>query len=358
MVRSDSTLDATRIFEWIVVATAIVSLAVHVLLDADSGNAVYLLYLALTALSAYFGVGLPSATGSVPLGFIFVLAALFVEGQHFTLFHGLSLQMHSGITSSVAATMRPVLNVSPSEDPIEHRNPVAAQCLKSAMIIPLDGPNGLVGTLNLYAARHMAFHHSQLSLLLSIASKLAISIENSAKFQQAETRALVDFLTGLPNAGALFLHMQNELARCARTDTTLGLIVFDLDGFKGINDQFGHLTGNRLLQLVAQGLRENCREYDFVARMGGDEFVMVLPGVTPEAVDHRLRRLRNYVERCGMELCGNCALSLSGGAAYFPEDGRTAEELIACADKRMYGEKKDRKQAGKDVPPAAREATA
>ncbi|MGQ9916807.1 MAG: diguanylate cyclase domain-containing protein [Bryobacteraceae bacterium] len=286
------------------------------------------------------------------------LEAAFVEGQHFTLFHGLSLQMHAGITSSVAATMRPVLNVSPSEDPIAHRNPVAAQSLKSAMIIPLDGPNGLVGTLNLYAARHMAFNHSQLSLLLSIAGKLAISIENSAKFQQAETRASVDFLTGLPNAGALFLHLQNELARCARTDTTLGLIVFDLDGFKGINDQFGHLTGNRLLQLVAQGLRENCREYDFVARMGGDEFVMVLPGVTPEAVDHRLRRLRNYVERCGMELCGNCALSLSGGAAYFPEDGRTAEELLARADKRMYGEKKDRKQAGKDVPPAAREATA
>jgi len=286
------------------------------------------------------------------------LEAAFVEGQHFTLFHGLALQMRSGITSNVAATMRPVLNVSPTEDPIAHRNPVAAQSLKSAMIIPLDGPNGLVGTLNLYSGRHMAFHHSQLSLLMSIASKLAVSVENSAKFQQAETRASVDFLTGLPNAGALFLHLQNELARCARTDTTLGLVVFDLDGFKSINDQFGHLTGNRLLQLVAQGLRENCREYDFVARMGGDEFVMVLPGVTAEAMEHRLRRLRNYVERCGMELCGICTLSLSGGAAYFPEDGRTAEELLARADKRMYGEKKDRKQAGRDVPPAASEATA
>ncbi|MEJ5366951.1 MAG: diguanylate cyclase [Bryobacteraceae bacterium] len=287
------------------------------------------------------------------------LEAAFVEGQHFSLFHGLALQPRSGITSNVAATMRPVLNVSPTEDPIAHRNPVAAQSLKSAMIIPLDGPNGLVGTLNLYSGRHMAFHHAQLSLLMSIASKLAVSVENSAKFQQAETRASVDFLTGLPNAGALFLHLQNELARCARTETTLGLIVFDLDGFKGINDQFGHLTGNRLLQLVAQGLRENCREYDFVARMGGDEFVMVLPGVTAEAVEHRLRRLRNYVERCGMELCGNCALSLSGGAAFFPQDGRTAEELLARADKRMYGEKKDRKQAGRDVPPAAsREATA
>lgn len=287
------------------------------------------------------------------------LEAAFIEGEHFTLFHNLSLQRGSGITAGVAASMRPVINVSPTEDPIEHRNPVSARSLKSAMIIPLDGPNGLVGTLNLYSGRHMAFQHSHLSLLMSIASKLAVSVENSARFQQAEARASVDFLTGLPNAGALFLHLQNELARCARTETKLGLMVFDLDGFKSVNDQFGHLTGNRLLQMVAQGLRDNCREYDFVARMGGDEFVMVLPGVTSEAIETRLNRLRRFVEVCGVELCGSCCLSLSGGAAFFPEDGRTAEELLARADKRMYEEKHVRKHVARDVPPpAAREASA
>jgi len=286
------------------------------------------------------------------------LEANFVEGQHFTLFHNLSLPMSVGVTGHVATTLRPVINVPPTADPIAHRNPVAAEALKSAMIIPLDGPNGLVGTLNLYSCRHLAFRHSQLSLLMSIASKLAVTVENSAKFQQAETRASVDFLTGLPNAGALFLHLQNELARCARTETSLGLLVFDLDGFKNVNDQYGHLTGNRLLQLVAQGLRENCREYDFVARMGGDEFVMVLPGVTHDAVSLRLQRLRSYVERIGIELCGANCVSVSGGAAFFPQDGRTAEELLARADKRMYGEKHDRKHARGDVPPTAREATA
>ncbi len=286
------------------------------------------------------------------------LEASFVEGQHFTLFHNLSLQLTSGITGHVAATLRPALNAPPTEDPIAHRNPVAASSLKSAMIIPLDGPNGLVGTLNLYSTRHLAFSSAQLSLLTSIASKLAVTVENSAKFQQAETRASVDFLTGLPNAGALFLHLQNELARCARTGTELGLLVFDLDGFKGVNDQYGHLTGNRLLQLVAQGLRENCREYDFVARMGGDEFVMVLPGVTEEAVGHRLQRMRSYVERVGIELCGTMCVSVSGGAAFFPHDGHTAEELLARADKHMYDEKNQRKQAGKEAPPKAREATA
>jgi diguanylate cyclase (GGDEF)-like protein/putative nucleotidyltransferase with HDIG domain len=286
------------------------------------------------------------------------LKASFIEGQNYTLFHGLTLRMNTGVTGRVASTLRPALNAVPIEDPIAHRNPVAAAALKSALIIPLDGPGGLVGTLNLYSTRQEAFTHAHLSLLLAISSKLAVSVENSARFQQAESRASVDFLTGLPNAGALFLHLQNELARCARTDSGLGLLVCDLDGFKGVNDQFGHLTGNRLLQLVAQGLKENCREYDFVARMGGDEFVLVLPGATEDAVATRLQRLRAYVERCGIELCGEKVVSLSGGAAFFPRDGQTAEELLARADSKMYGEKKERKQAARGQPSAVREASA
>ncbi|MGC8761729.1 MAG: bifunctional diguanylate cyclase/phosphohydrolase [Bryobacteraceae bacterium] len=286
------------------------------------------------------------------------LKASFIEGQNYTLFHGLTLRMNTGLTGAVASTLRPALNALPTEDPIAHRNPVAAATLKSALVIPLDGPGGLVGTLNLYSTHQDAFNHAHLSLLLAISSKLAVSVENSARFQQAETRASVDFLTGLPNAGALFLHLQNELARCARTEGTLGLLVCDLDGFKGVNDQFGHLTGNRLLQLVAQSLKENCREYDFVARMGGDEFVLVLPGVTEEAVATRLQRLRSYVECCGIELCGDRVVSLSGGAAFYPRDGQTAEELLARADSKMYGEKRDRKRILGVQPPTAREASA
>lgn len=285
------------------------------------------------------------------------LQASFIEGLNYRLFHGLTVPMKTGLTGMAAATLRPALNAPPAGDPIAQRNPVAAAALQSALVIPLDGPAGLVGTLNLYSTRQEAFTHAHLSLLLAISPQLAASVENSARLQRAESRARIDFLTGLPNAGALFLHLQNELARCARTETGLGLLVFDLDGFKSVNDEFGHLTGNRLLQLVAQGLKENCREYDFVARMGGDEFVMVLPGVTPEAVAARLQRLRSRVECCGIELCGKKVVSLSGGAAFFPQDGQTAEELLARADSRMYSEKKEHKQATR-ARAAARRASA
>jgi diguanylate cyclase (GGDEF)-like protein len=180
-------------------------------------------------------------------------------------------------------------------------------------------------------------------LILAIAPKLALTVENSMRFREAQNQATFDFLTGLPNAGSLFLHLQNELARCARTNTPLAVLVCDLDGFKQVNDRFGHLTGNKLLQQVALCLKEHCREYDFVARMGGDEFVLVLPGATEEAVNLRRRRLCQLVESAGLELCGDTLISLSMGAAYYPQGGRSAEEMLAHADGRMYDDKAARK---------------
>src|SRR5438552_6266132 len=112
---------------------------------------------------------------------------------------------------------------------------------------------------------------------------MALSIENALKYQQAENSATTDYLTGLPNARSLFLELDRELARCKRDNSSLTVMVSDMDGFKQINDRFGHLEGNRVLRLFAQSLKDTCREYDYVARMGGDEFVVIAPGLTPEA---------------------------------------------------------------------------
>ncbi|MGH9665798.1 MAG: GGDEF domain-containing protein, partial [Bryobacteraceae bacterium] len=169
--------------------------------------------------------------------------------------------------------------------------------------------------------------------------KVALSIENALKYRQAESSATTDYLTGLPNARSLFLHLDAELARSRRTGSPLAVLVGDLNGFKRVNDRLGHLEGNRLLQRVARALREQCRDYDYIARMGGDEFVAVLPGLQPEAVLAKAAKLCEAVEREGKSARMGEALTMSLGEAHYPADGGDAEQLLAEADRRMYQEK-------------------
>src|ERR1035438_305529 len=136
---------------------------------------------------------------------------------------------------------------------------------------------------------------------MGLLRRAAMSIENALKFGQAEKSATTDGLTGLPNARSLFLHLDSELARCKRENGPLSILVCDLDGFKQVNDKYGHLQGNQVLQMVAQGLRDNCRAYDYVARMGGDEFVIVLPSQKPASLLAKIDRFVNVVEEVRSE---------------------------------------------------------
>ena len=120
---------------------------------------------------------------------------------------------------------------------------------------------------------------------------------------------------------------------------SLTLMVCDMNGFKRINDRFGHLEGNRVLRLFAQALKETCREYDYVARMGGDEFVVIAPGLAADAAAKKVDQLRPLARQAGFDVCGEDILSLSVGLAVSPDDGNDAEQLLTEADRRMYLEK-------------------
>ena len=99
-----------------------------------------------------------------------------------------------------------------------------------------------------------------------------------------------------------------------------------------------------MLRTVAEGLQANCREYDYVARMGGDEFVVLLPGHPPEAVRAKVRLLNEIAVQAGRLHCGEDLLSMSVGVAVFPDDGVDAEQLLAEADRRMYHAKHESKR--------------
>jgi diguanylate cyclase (GGDEF)-like protein/putative nucleotidyltransferase with HDIG domain len=268
------------------------------------------------------------------------LIPLYVNGENYRLFSSLAIPMGEGLSGWVAQNRKSILNGNPSVECGYLDDPAKFSTLRSALAVPLEGVHGVIGVLTLYRAERDGFSRDHLRILLAISSKVSLSIENALRFRLAEDSATTDYLTGLPNARSLFLRLDSELARCRRTLQPLTVLVCDLDGFKEINDRFGHLEGNKVLRHVAGALRENCREYDYVARMGGDEFVILLPGSDRETIRRRIAQFHSIA--CGgMQTdAGAGVVALSVGEACYPDDGTDAEQLLAEADRRMYKSKR------------------
>jgi diguanylate cyclase (GGDEF)-like protein/putative nucleotidyltransferase with HDIG domain len=267
----------------------------------------------------------------------------YVIGEDQTLFSMLEIPLGQGLSGWVAENRKPIVNGNPSVESGYLNDPTKFSKLNSALAVPFEGCGGALGVLALYRAEKDAFTRDQSRILQAITSKLAMAVENSLMYRKVKATATTDYLTGLPNARSLFLQVDGELSRCKRTSQPLTVVVCDLDGFKDVNDRYGHLAGNRLLGRVANVLKESCREYDYVARMGGDEFVVVLPGMNVEDLQPSLDRIQLEVKRLSMEEFGEDVISLSAGEAQLGRDGTTAEDLLSEADRRMYGNKKKRK---------------
>lgn len=263
----------------------------------------------------------------------------YVNGDNYRLFSSLRIPLGQGLSGWVAQNRKPIINGNPSVEPGYLNDPTKFSTLRSALAVPLEGVGGVIGVLALYRGERDGFTSDHLRILLAVSGKMALAIENALKYQQAENSATTDYLTGLPNARSLFLQLDRELARCKRDNSSLTVMVSDMDGFKQINDRFGHLEGNRVLRLFAQALKDSCREYDYVARMGGDEFVVIAPGLAADAAGKKAEQLRALARHAGNEVCGEEILSLSVGRAVYPADGNDAEQLLAEADRRMYLEK-------------------
>ena len=268
----------------------------------------------------------------------------YVSGDDFRLFSSLNIPLGEGLSGWVADNNKSIINGNPSVEPAYLNDGAKFSVLRSALSVPLNGLNGVVGALTLYRAEKDAFTKDNLRVLLALSSKVSLAIENALKYRQAESCATTDYLTGLPNARSLFLHLDSELSRSKRSQNPLAVLVCDLDGFKAINDRFGHLEGNRVLQMVAASFKDHCREYDYVARMGGDEFVLVIPGLCGEKLNERIAQLEQAVRVAGIGVCGEPVLALSVGAAIYPDDSNDAEGLLAEADHRMYAAKQGHKK--------------
>jgi diguanylate cyclase (GGDEF)-like protein len=173
---------------------------------------------------------------------------------------------------------------------------------------------------------------------------LSASVRHLDELQRRREReAMHDPLTALPNRRYLADWLGIALATARRTGQRLTLLYFDLDGFKAVNDRFGHDAGDRVLQQTAARLRAALRSSDFVARLGGDEFVAVLPNAPGEpGFSEMLARLRADLMRAPIPELRDGHISASVGVASYPEDGDHAVALLAAADQAMYAAKQAR----------------
>jgi len=276
-----------------------------------------------------------------------------IAGENSHLFSRDAFPIEKGLSGRVIQHKSSILNGDPCMEFGFNNDSVVVYKLQSALAVLMQGPKGMLGVITLYQKDLRAFNRDHLRLLEAVSRQVAPAIESALRYHDTERMAVTDHLTGLPNARSLELHLHRELSRAQREEKTVGVLVCDLNGFKGVNDRFGHLKGNEVLQVVAKGLQEVCRKSDYVARMGGDEFVIVSPGLREDLSVSYVERLQTVARSAGWAVCNEQCLSMAVGTAIYPFEGTDAEVLLAEADRRMYSAKPQGSRRGE---PARAEA--
>jgi len=178
----------------------------------------------------------------------------------------------------------------------------------------------------------------------------------SAALARIEHMAHFDAVTGLPNRALLSDRLDQEVARAHRSERPFALISFDLDGFKAVNDTWGHAAGDRALRLVARRAREAVRASDTVGREGGDEFLALLPETSLDGALHVAEKLRDALQKPYPLGAAEAAMSASLGIALFPGHGSDPEALHRAADAALYEAKREGKNRVKIASRAAEAA--
>jgi len=215
---------------------------------------------------------------------------------------------------------------------------------RTELVVPLLTQERLVGLLTIGAKREAArWAAEELELLALVGHLVATVIENARLFDSATFEGL----TGLYRREALLEILDREWSRSQRYARPLAVALADLDHFKSVNDRFGHLTGDLVLQRVAAELRSQLRETDFIGRYGGEEFLYVLPETTLDGGRHFAEKVRERIERLEIptESGKSVQVTVSIGVAAREgerDDGRArARALLAAADEALYAAKRD-----------------
>lgn len=215
----------------------------------------------------------------------------------------------------------------------------------SWLCVPLVTPNGIIGALVVKSSLgDERYSESHKELLQFVSTQVAAAIERKQLINRLQFLAQYDALTQLPNRDFFYQRLKSALARAQREHECLAVLFIDLDHFKAVNDNHGHAVGDALLQQVAHRLKQSVRESDTVARMSGDEFVLILESLR-QSEDALIvaEKIRQNLSQPLLIEGQTLSIFPSIGLAVYPEHGEQSRQLLCHADTAMYRDKKMRR---------------
>ena len=240
-----------------------------------------------------------------------------------------------GVTGFALANRAPVNQLHPSLDlsglDVEHE-------YRSMASLPLFKDEVLLGALSVYSTDLERYTDDHMRLLETVTRLASDALSNAMQHAQAESNALTDPLTGLPNARYMALRFDQEASRARRNARPFQVVMLDLDDFKIVNDTYGHKAGDKMLREMGRIIQGQLREYDFLARYAGDEFVAIVQELVDTQVDELKHRIETAVSEFTLQIRGGgkARVGISIGTATFGVEGETLDQLLVAADQAMY----------------------
>ncbi len=274
-----------------------------------------------------------------------VARAAYATGKNADFFNDREVRIGEGVIGFALKNGKSVSSVNPALDLADDYSMISRDYLTMAAL-PLKIGERLVGALTVYSSKILGYDEEHLRLLETTSHVAAEAVVRTLQHAESETLALTDALTGLPNARSMQLQFEKEVSRSKRTSRPFYFIMFDLDDFKLVNDTFGHKVGDEMLCQIADVLRGQLRDYDFLARYAGDEFVALVPEVSSEGIQELCHRIEQIVLDFRLPVDGQRAarVGISIGAAEYPAHGVMLDQIMVAADQNMYTAKASHKQ--------------
>jgi diguanylate cyclase (GGDEF)-like protein len=252
----------------------------------------------------------------------------------------MAMPRQDGLTYFVANSGNKLIVEDMSSHPL-YKN-VAEDWNGSIIGVPLKFNNSTVGVMNLSRSTKGGFTRAELRLISLLADQAAVAISNASLHKLVAEQANTDSLTGLPNRRALEDRLQEELRYAKRMNSQFSVVMMDLDGFKAVNDIFGHVIGDEVLHSVFSHLAENMRATDFLARYGGDELTLIMRDSGLEVAEIVTAKIVGLMKEYRFPFPANkkAELGITAGIAVYPIHAQNAGDLLRAADASLYQGKK------------------